>query len=111
MTGQMTLDLQRREDALDRAFRAFDEENPHVRHELVRLTRELVAAGARRVGMKMLFEVLRWSHLRTTGRDFRLNNNYTARYARSIMAQHPDLDGVYETRELRPPVPRPLVAP
>ena len=108
---QLSFDEQRREDAIDRAFAAFHEANPHVMAELVRLTRELRGRGVQRVGMKMLFEVLRWSALRTTGDDFRLNNNFTARYARRIMAAHPDLAGVYETRDLRPPVPRSLVAP
>jgi hypothetical protein len=110
VSEQIALDFDHREDAIDRAFAAFREANPHVERELVRLTRELRARGVERVGMKMLFEVLRWSALRTTGEDFRLNNNFTARYARAIMAAHPDLAGVYETRELRPPVPRSLAA-
>ena len=110
MTDQLAIDFDHREDAIDRAFNAFRRANPHVEVELVRLTRELQGKGVERVGMKMLFEVLRWSALRTTGDDFRLNNNYTARFARRIMARYPDLAGVYETRELRPPVPRSLAA-
>jgi hypothetical protein len=111
VTDQLSLDLSRREDAIDRDFAAFHAENPHVMTELVRLTREARSRGLRRVGIKMLFEVVRWDHaLRTSGAPFRLNNNYTSRYARAIMAAHPDLDGVYEIRELRPPVPRSLAA-
>ena len=68
---------------------------------LVRLARELTAQGRARVGIKMLFEVLRWQHaLRTTGDEFKLNNNYHSHYARLIMSQEPDLDGVFETRRL-----------
>jgi hypothetical protein len=33
----------------------------------------------------------------TTG-DFKLNNNYRAHYARLIMHQEPDLDGIFELR-------------
>ena len=33
------------------------------------------------------------------GKDFKLNNNYVSRYARLIMAQEADLEGVFETRE------------
>jgi hypothetical protein len=63
--------------------------------------------------MKMLFEVVRWEHaLDTSGSEgFRLNNSLTSRYARAIMAAHPDLDGLFETRVLRPPVPRSLAVP
>ena len=50
----------------------------------------------------MLFEVLRWDHLmRTNAQDFKLNNNYTAYYARLIMETETDLRGIFQTRELR----------
>jgi hypothetical protein len=111
MTGQLAIDLDHREDRLDREFAAFHEANPHVMATLVRLTREARQRGVQRVGMAMLFEVLRWDHaLRTQGATFKLNNNLRSRYARAIMAAHPDLAGVYEVRELRPPVPRSLAA-
>jgi hypothetical protein len=45
--------------------------------------------------------VLRWnSHLNPdhTG-GYKLNNNYRALYARKIMEQEPDLDGLFEIRE------------
>lgn len=87
---------------LEQGFRDFHGANPHVYVRLVELARQLRERGHRRVGMKMLFEVLRWEHaLRTTGDDFRLNNNYTAYYARLVMEREPDLDGIFETRELR----------
>lgn len=111
MTAQLVIDFDPRDDRLDRDFAAFHKANPHVTDALVRLTREATARGVRRVGIKRLFEVLRWEHdLATDGGDFRLNNNLTSRYARAIMADHPDLAGVFETRELRPPVPRSLAA-
>lgn len=111
MSDQLQMDWDHREDRIDREFAAFHAENPSVMTELVRLTREARTRGLQRVGMKMLFEVVRWDHaLRTSGSAFRLNNNFTSRYARAIMAAHPDLAGVYEVRELRPPVPRSLAA-
>jgi hypothetical protein len=62
---------------------------------------ELVAAGRKRLSIKMLFEVLRWEHLlTTTDPDFKMNNNYHSRYARLLMDRNPTLRGVFETREL-----------
>jgi hypothetical protein len=91
--------------SIEEQFRRFHAENPHVYRELVRLARQARAAGAERLGMKQLFEVLRWEHqVRTSDwTGFRLNNNYTSYYARQIMDQEPDLRGVFETRQLHAP--------
>jgi len=87
---------------IEQAFRAFHELNPHVYDELVVLARGLVRAGRERIGIKMLFEVMRWHYaLRTVGDDFKLNNNFHSRYARLIDECEPDLKGVFELRELK----------
>ena len=85
----------------DAQFLTFHEANPHVYRELVRLARELRDAGHRHYSIKGLYEVLRhrWS-LRTRGEVVKLNNNYTSRYARLIMAQEPDLKRFFSTREM-----------
>jgi hypothetical protein len=70
--------------------------------KLVKLALDLKHRGHRKLGIKMLYEVVRWQHyMETTDRasDFKLNNNYTAQYARMIMARNPALDGIFETRE------------
>lgn len=90
------------ESWIDRAFADFHAENPHVYDEIVLLTRRAHRAGARRIGIGMVFEVLRWRHtLRTRTDDFKLNNNFRSRYARMVMEREPDLDGIFELRELR----------
>lgn len=89
---------------IDHAFRQFHEQNPHVYKELVALALRLRAKGHDRIGIGMLFEVLRHERmLHTTDPEgFKLNNNYRSRYARLIMEQEPALAGVFELRELRP---------
>ena len=51
----------------------------------------------------MLFEIVRWRRgvVTVIGDGFRLNNNYRSRYARLIESQEPDLEGIFDTRELR----------
>lgn len=86
------------------AFSRFHTGNPHVYHELVLLARRAKARGAQRIGIGMLVEVVRWrSTLRTGGDDFKLNNNYSALYARLIMDNAPDLAGIFELRALHAP--------
>lgn len=90
-----------RESRIDRAFAEFHRSNPHVYQRLAEMARQLVARGHKRIGIGMLFEVLRWqSAIETTGDEFRLNNNYRSRYARLLMDREPDLAGVFELREL-----------
>lgn len=83
-------------------FWRFHRENPHVYVRLVELARTWRRRrGSRRLGIGMLFEVLRWEvAMRTTGEDFKLNNNYRSYYARLIMQREPDLAGVFDTRRL-----------
>lgn len=84
-------------------FERFHAANPHVYKELARLARQAVARGRTRVGIGMLWEVLRWYFwLETKGDvEFKLNNNYRSRYARLLMNQEPDLRGLFEVRGLK----------
>lgn len=83
-------------------FEVFHVKHPDVYDELVAMARRAVAAGHRRLGMKQLWEVLRWNRMLASLPDddepWRLNNSYTAFYARLIMDTCPDLAGVFETR-------------
>lgn len=90
--------------SIDDQFEAFHLVNPWVYRALVTLTADMVRRGHRRVGMKMLFEVLRWQYQLATddpSSEFALNNNFTSRYARLIMEQEPELRYVFELRALR----------
>jgi hypothetical protein len=85
---------------IDAAFAAFHRENPDVYDELVRLARTAKERGRSRMSMRMLWEVLRYQRtLQIKGDgEYRLNNNYTSRYARLIMDREPDLEGMFELR-------------
>lgn len=87
---------------LEERFEEFHDKNPHVYVALVKLARQLMARGHKKIGIAMLWEVLRWqSMLQTEGDPFKLNNDYKSRYARLIMAIEPDLEGVFDLRELK----------
>ena len=84
-----------------RKFKEFHRDNPDVYTELVKLAKQLKAKGRSKYGIKSLFEVVRWHRaLATTGDEFKLNNNYTAYYARLIMHREPSLKGFFSVREL-----------
>lgn len=88
-------------DDIKEKFKEFHLKNPKVYKRLVELTKQAHEKGKTRVGMKMLFEVVRWNEfLDTSDSDFKLNNNYTSYYARMIMHQHPEFGEIFETRSL-----------
>ena len=81
-------------------FERYRQENPDLEEVLVRFAREVQAAGFKHYGMKGLFERARWHYHMEMGSDgFKLNNSFTAPYARLLMEKYPDLAGFFETRE------------
>lgn len=89
-------------DPLDVRFAEYHQANPHIYDAIVALCREWIAAGHERIGIGMVFEVLRWQHgLRAEGDQFAVNNTMRSRYARLVMANEADLVGIFETRTLQ----------
>ncbi len=88
-------------------FARFHAAHPEVYDGLLGLTRQAASVGRTRIGIGMLFEVLRWewtiAGLPDDAEEWKLNNNYRSRYARLIMRRNPDLDGMFNTRTLTAP--------
>jgi hypothetical protein len=91
------------DETIDRRFKEFHARNPRVYELLCRLARDAKQQGRSRIGIKMLWEVVRWNLSRDLPHDetFKLPNDFHSRYARLIMAQEQDLAGIFEIRELR----------
>lgn len=86
-------------DPIQEKFEAFHAENPGVYAELVKLALRVRGAGRARYGIATLFEVMRYRRdIQTSGDVFKLNNNFRALYARKIMEENPELDGLFATR-------------
>jgi hypothetical protein len=88
------------QSAIAERFAAFHRANPEVYAELRRLAREAKGRGVRKLGMRMLWEVLRWNESDRATREFKLNNDFHSRYAR-MLDEEPDLAGLFDFRELR----------
>jgi hypothetical protein len=95
------------DDEIQREFLKYHQANPHVYKFLVRFAREalqeLEARGkARCYGIAACVERARW-HINFEVKgfpDFKLNNDYRARYARLIMKTEADLRGVFALRPI-----------
>lgn len=91
---------------IDKRFQEFHAANPAVYGELVQMSRDLHKRGYRRIGIELVFSAYRWNRmLRTTADEFgfKLNDHFTSRYARLIMAREPDLADFFRTRTIRTP--------
>ena len=83
-------------------FEAFHRLNPWVLRALESLAADYLKRGATRIGIGMLFEVLRWRYVTATeGDEFRLNNNFRSRYVRLLIERHPEWESAFEVRALR----------
>jgi hypothetical protein len=88
----------------EQRFEAFHSANPHVYAELRRLALEAKRNGARKIGIRMLWEVMRWNqrgYLHTddpNSSTFKLNDHYPPFYARLLTTQEPELAGLFELR-------------
>lgn len=88
---------------IEAAFRKFHADNPHVADKLEAMAAEWFSKGHPTVAIKMLWEALRWQQGISveTSDAYRLNNNYTARYARLLIQRRPEWAARIKTRELR----------
>ena len=75
--------------------------NPWVLDAMETLVARWLDAGHTRVGIKQMWEVVRFEYGTTTGDTFKANNNWTSRVARDLIARHPDWQSAIETRQLR----------
>ncbi|MFG2143691.1 hypothetical protein ACGFRG_05760 [Streptomyces sp. NPDC048696] len=90
--------------SIQERFEAFHQLNPWILDKLEVLAADFVDRGGRRVGIGMLFEVLRWQYgMATRGEPWRLNNDFRSRYVRRLLDRRPEWCSLFETRGLRAP--------
>jgi hypothetical protein len=92
--------------SIQERFEAFHEANPWVYRTLRSLALDLNHKGHHKIGINMLWEVLRWQYKRSTAdpnSSFKLNDHYPSRYARLLTDREPELAEAFELRALRAP--------
>ena len=101
---QAPLPFDREERNIQQRFLDFHEAHPEVLEYLLRLVAQVKAAGFDKYAIRPLWERARWHFYferRLPREEFKMNDHYHSRYARLIMKEHQELDGFFETRELR----------
>lgn len=100
---------------IQEAFEAYHAKNPEIFKLYCRFTTELLRRGYRRISPRFVMERIRWEKMISTvptpgsgyhvsaSKPFKINNNFSSRYARLLIDKVPDLDKVFETRALKAP--------
>jgi len=95
-----TLPLFEDDDVIAARFASFHSENPHVYRRLRSMALNLRRRGRERYGIAALVEVFRYESAATNSDDgLKLNNNYSALYARLLEQQEPELRGFFSMRQ------------
>jgi hypothetical protein len=89
---------------IQQQFEEFHARNPEVFALLERFTQEAVDRGRKRLGIRMLYERVRWEvYIQTedANSDFKINDHYHSRYVRRLIKVHPEWEHLFELRKLR----------
>lgn len=82
-----------------KTFEEYDKENPQIWQAFKRLTFQLIAVGVKHWGAKAIMEQLRYETIIRGKGDYKINNNYTAGYARKFSKEFPKYKDFFEIRE------------
>lgn len=74
--------------------------NPHVWKWFKFFTFQMIRSGHKKLGSKMIFERIRWES-KISGKNFKVNNNYTAHYSRLFERTYPKYKNFFEKRPIR----------
>lgn len=82
-----------------KTFEQYDKENPQIWEAFEKLTIDRIYKGFKNYSSKSIFEAVRWHTATPGGNDeFKINNNYTAGYARKFMKVYPEYEGFFRIR-------------
>jgi hypothetical protein len=84
---------------IDMTFDEYNRLHPEIWHEFKKLALALVVKGRKHYGARCLVEVIRYHRdLKYADRDFKINNNFVADYARKFNRVCPEHGKFFEMR-------------
>lgn len=89
-----------RSDEIEAAARRFVKLNPEVWDLFLKFTFQLLARGRKHYSSDAVLHRIRWyTDVETSGDEFKVNNNFSAVFARWFHDAYPEHDGFFRTRE------------
>lgn len=85
-----------------KSFEEYHKENPEVWKAFLNTTLNTINRGFENYSAKGIFEIIRWHRGGETKSDgFKVNNNYTADYARMFARLFPKHKDFFRTRKIK----------
>ena len=81
-------------------FSQYHREHPEIWKEFKKITLQVIREGFKHYSSKSIFEAIRWrkrGEIKSDG--FKVNNNYTADYARMFAKEFPQYKDFFRTRQ------------
>ena len=88
---------------VDMKFFKYHKESPHIFNLFVAFSKEIKAKGYKTYSMRTIMHRIRW-HVDITTNDpdgFKMNNNYSSRYARMLANEYPDFKDFFKNRRMK----------
>ena len=95
--SQQAIDFDKKQEL----FCSYDQEYPEIWKEFEKTTLKTLQKGFKNYSAKGIFEIIRWhTGVGTDGKDvYKVNNNFTAFYARKFAKEHPEHKEFFRTRK------------
>jgi hypothetical protein len=83
-------------------FKVFHRKNPVVYALFIKFSQEAKASGRKRFSHWMIANRIRWySLVETSGKAYKLSNDYIALYARLLVHDHPEFKGFFMLKPMK----------
>ncbi len=88
--------------SLVKKFLDFHKKNPDLFGYFERFSQEAKASGRKYFSIWMIANRIRWyTVVETSGKEFKVSNDYLACYARLIVYLHPEFEGFFKLKKMK----------
>lgn len=83
-------------------FLKYHKDNPELYELFKKFAFEAKDKGRERFSIWMIANRIRWyTQIETTGKEFKVSNDYLACYARQLIYDFPEFEGFFRTKEMK----------
>ena len=81
-----------------KTFKQYNQENPQIYQEFEKIAFQLIRRGYKRLSSKFICEIVRYNSMVSGNDMFKINNSYTADYARLFEKNNQNYYGYFSKR-------------
>lgn len=86
---------------MKKSFKEYHGENPQIYAEFKKIAIGLIKRNNKHIGARNVIEVIRYHTLISGNDQFKVNNNYSADYARLFEKDFPEYEGIFLKRLIK----------